>query len=99
MNKNAYSTFELSVRRSAQMGVYMNNMDAVLQNLKDAGCDSISIMDFMKPGEEGWKSEQIRFLERHRKELIETVHTEQKKIDCLDYLIYQLKKEKEDKNI
>ena len=33
-----------------------------------------------------------RILTRHRRTLLDTVHTEQKKIDCLDYLFCKMDK-------
>ena len=29
----------------------------------------------------------------HRKKLLEGIHAEQKKLDCLDYLIFKMRKE------
>lgn len=34
----------------------------------------------------------VQNLKDHRTQLLNRVHTEEKKIYCLDYLIYQLKK-------
>lgn len=33
-----------------------------------------------------------RLLGKHRDTLLDTMHREQKRIDCLDYLLYQMKK-------
>ena len=33
----------------------------------------------------------LKRLEAHRKTLLQRLHREQKYIDCLDYLVYQLK--------
>lgn len=71
----------------------MEGGNDVLQNLKDAGCDKQTIEAFIRLGEEECRSGQIRLLERHRRELLDAVHLEQKRIDCLDYLLYQMKKE------
>jgi len=74
---------------------------AVIQNLEDAGCapDVIECcMDYM---EQGQKSELLKRLDEHRKGLLNRVHKakllsengvclEEKQIDCLDYLVYQI---------
>lgn len=71
----------------------MENRNDVLQNLKDAGCDRKTIEAFIRLGEEKCRCGQIRLLEGHRRELLDAVHREQKRIDCLDYLLYEMKKE------
>ena len=35
----------------------------------------------------------MRVLSRHRQTLLDTVHQNEKRIDCLDYLVYTLKKQ------
>ena len=63
----------------------------LIQNLCDAGCDSQMIEQFL----DSLRQENIResafLLRRHRSALLDMVHSGQKKIDCLDYLIYQMK--------
>lgn len=77
------------------MSDYMSDTNAVLQNLKDAGCDDEVVKTFMKLVETGEKQKQYRLLEKHRRNLLEKVHNREKQIDCLDYLVFQMKK-KED---
>ena len=63
------------------------------QNLVDAGCSKKEItacMDYAKKGE--WKS-LLPVLAQHKNTLLERVHTSEKQIDCLDFLIYRLNKE------
>lgn len=63
------------------------------QNLVDAGCSKKGItacMDYAKKGE--WKS-LLPILTRHKKTLLERMHTSETQIDCLDFLIYRLNKE------
>lgn len=72
----------------------MTSNQAVLQNLEDAGCDLKTVKEFLTLDGEGKTGEQLRLLERHRQQLLERVHREEKKIDCLDYLVYQLNKKK-----
>ena len=35
---------------------------------------------------------QIALLELHRDDLLDNVHSEERKISCLDYLLYQIRK-------
>ena len=62
----------------------------VLQNLKDAGCTDEMVEKFMDLQANEDEEQQIRLLSSHRKHLLEELHREEKRIDCLDYLIYQL---------
>lgn len=69
------------------------SIQAVMQNLEDAGCDSQTVEQFMELKKEGKAVEQLNLLSIHRKFLLDRVHAEEKRIDCLDYLVYQIKKE------
>ena len=40
--------------------------------------------------------QQRRLLSGHRKHLLEKLHRNQRRIDCLDYLIYQMETKKEE---
>ena len=75
----------------------MESPDSVIQNLKDAGCDSETVAQFMELGMEGNRQNQLKLLEQHRKRLLEKVHRNEKRIDCLDYLVFQMNKEEKDK--
>lgn len=66
---------------------------AILQNLKDAGCDPKTVEQFFLLRKAGDRKEQLKLLSIHRKQLLDKVHREEKRIDCLDYLVYQIKKE------
>ena len=63
---------------------------AVVTNLEDAGCDSELIKQFMDLLKTGKKEAGLSLLAKHRRFLLDCYHADQKKIDCLDYLIYQL---------
>lgn len=64
----------------------------LLQNLKDAGCEQKLIGEFFKLE----KSAQFRLLAKYRSSLLDKLHNNQKQIDCLDYLIFNLKEYKND---
>ena len=69
------------------------NSNSVRQNLIDAGCNDNEITRFL---ESSTTREQLLILDTERKRLIDEYHNYAKKLDCLDHLIYQLKKEKTD---
>lgn len=63
---------------------------AVVTNLVDAGCGNELIeqfMDFLKAGK---KEAGLSLLAGYRRFLLDCYHADQKRIDCLDYLIYQM---------
>lgn len=68
--------------------------DAIIQNLKDAGCSAGTISDFMEDIEGGKMAEGLKLLAVHRRSLLDHLHEEQKRIDCLDYLVWQMEKPK-----
>jgi hypothetical protein len=70
-----------------------NREEALLQNLEDAGCASDVIESFMQKHEQSKLSEQLKILTKQRCLLLDDVRSTQRKIDCLDYLIYRLKHE------
>ena len=65
----------------------------LLRNLKDAGCDEAMIQKYLQLQKEGRRQEQFRLLALHRASLLDRVHVSQSMIDCLDYLVYSMKKE------
>lgn len=65
--------------------------ESIIQNLKDAGCDSETIENFMADLQKGKEANGLKRLAAHRKNLLDSLHREQKCIDCLDYLVYQMK--------
>ena len=64
------------------------------QNLIDAGCGPELVRQCAALARQNETSELMHVLSRHRRLLLDTVHQNEKRIDCLDYLIYQLEKQK-----
>lgn len=75
----------------------MDQENALIQNLEDAGCTADFIKNFMMKWNHGKKTEELRLLEAHRRSLLDTLHQDQKRIDCLDFLVYQLQKADKEK--
>lgn len=74
----------------------MKCTNQILRNLRDAGCDEEVIAAYRTMAEqpmpdEAISGQQVHLLIDHRKELLEQLHQDQEKIDCLDHLLYQLK--------
>lgn len=70
-----------------------NDENAIVQNLKDAGCGQALITEFMEDFRKKNISKDLKLLQAHRRLLLEKLHKEQKRIDCLDYLVYKMTKE------
>jgi len=71
--------------------IVYGSKEAVIQNLKDAGCAQDIIECCISCMKLGKKKELLKRLEDHRKALLHKVHEEEKHIDCLDYLVYQIR--------
>ena len=69
-----------------------NNDEAIIQNLVDAGCDKDTITASVEDIHEEKITEGLKLLAMHRRSLLDDLHKEQKRIDCLDYLIYKIEK-------
>lgn len=72
----------------------MNNPEktgaaATERNLTDAGCSREFVGKFLELGRDGREVEQKRMLSQHRAELLERLHEDQRRIDCLDFLLYK----------
>lgn len=63
------------------------------QNLTDAGCDERTIEQCMALAKAKKQADILPLLSGHRAALLQTVRTGQRQIDCLDFLVYSMKKE------
>lgn len=66
--------------------------EAVIQNLWDAGCNEKFVENFLICYDRKDYEKQVKLLEGWRKDLLHQVHKGEKRISCLDYLIYQIQK-------
>ena len=69
------------------------NMDIekLIQNLKDSNCSEDLIEEIVTLDNKGEISNELKLLVRHRKNLLEKLHQNQKYIDNLDYLIFNFR--------
>ena len=67
------------------------SQDAVVKNLRDAGCSPDVISKFLTCRDAGRTQDSLRVLALHRASLLDELHASQDKLNCLDYLIYQIR--------
>ena len=65
---------------------------SIEQNLTDAGCSKEFIERFMLLTESQRTAEILKMLDEHRKNLLDGIHADERKIYCLDYLVNKIKK-------
>lgn len=62
----------------------------IFQNLRDSGLDETTAGNCTEMIIGGDTFQALQIIKNYRKSLLEKIHTNQKKLDCLDFLIYQL---------
>ncbi len=67
----------------------------IIQNMKDAGCSDNTIDNCIDCIEKGRREELLKRLAAHRSSVLDSIHREERQIECLDYLVYQIGKNKE----
>ncbi len=70
----------------------------MIQNLKDAGCNETTISEVSEMYRCGQMSAVGGLLKRHRCGLMDSLHECQKRVDCLDFLLWRLERKKDDKD-
>jgi hypothetical protein len=70
---------------------------SMLENLRDAGCDEGMIERYREIAANNgqYGTELIRLLTPYRKALLDALHEDQAKLDCLDYLLFKLRNAQE----
>ena len=64
-----------------------------MQNLKDAGCSAQTIEKVCRLYGNGQVQDAIKTLRKHRCGLMDSLHESQERVDCLDFLVWQMEKE------
>lgn len=67
----------------------------IRRNLSDVGCDSPFIEKFLLLEQKERRREQLHLLAQHRLSLLEELHRDQYRIDCLDHMVYIMEQEME----
>lgn len=68
----------------------IGSRESIIQNLRDSGCEAEMIQDFLEWFDKGYPAKQLELLEDQREYLLGRVHMDERRIYCLDYLIYQI---------
>lgn len=74
------------------MAEYSDTRGILTQNLFDAGCSETFAEECAMLILGGKTNAALNVLGKHRKKLLDEIHANQKRIDCLDHLIYMLGK-------
>ncbi|MCD7843703.1 MAG: hypothetical protein LUG17_03650 [Clostridiales bacterium] len=69
-----------------------NEAQCFYENLIDIGFGEEMVARCVLLQQEGRTGELLRTLQSSRRALLTNIHAEQKKLDCLDYLVYRLSK-------
>lgn len=67
--------------------------EMIIHNLHDAGCSPTIVDQYMEIYKTKNTFKQLSFLSEYRNTVLKRVHAEQLKLDCLDYMVFQLKKQ------
>lgn len=65
--------------------------EALAASLSSTGLDAFSISRFLKLLAEGGSAGPIKILRSHRLDLLEEIHSKQKSLDLIDYIIYKIR--------
>jgi len=76
------------------MAEALDKQNILRQNLLDAGCGLVTVQQCIELASRQKSAELLRILAAHRQKLLELLHQNEQQIDCLDYLIYQIEKQK-----
>lgn len=74
------------------MADFSDRYGIVFQNLIDAGCNKAAAEQCTQMILGSGIEQAVRILKKHRSHLLDEVHANQKRIDCLDFLIYKIGK-------
>ena len=72
------------------MGSYPQADQLLIRNLKDAGCGAAMTEQFLACEREAKFQGERRLLLRQRRALLQKIHANQKRIDCLDFLLHSV---------
>lgn len=70
---------------------YRDQKSCFIESLTDVGCEQEFIQTCSTLKENQKIEELVRVLTKYKGQLLERLHQSENQIDCLDYLIYELK--------
>lgn len=62
------------------------------QNLIDAGCTKQAANEMLALLQSGKRGQVCKLLSEYRSELLSRLHDDQRQLDCLDFFMYQIRK-------
>lgn len=65
---------------------------AYYKNLIDAGCSERAANQMIALLQSGKKGQMLKLLSEYRSELLNKLHADQRQLDCLDFFLYQIRK-------
>lgn len=77
------------------MALVIDRIAVITDNLTDAGFDENGVEECLKMLDKNEIPALKKYLINYRKQLLDSVHKFNKRIDCLDYFTYTLKKSME----
>lgn len=69
------------------MKMEWKDAEEIRQCLSTCGCSQEEIRRYIQVVEHGTKADQLCWLKRQRRMLMDQVHEAQRNVDCIDYLI------------
>lgn len=61
------------------------------ENLQDAGCAEPTLSQCLALAERGEARQLLGLLAQHKRSLLDGIHQSERCVDCLDFLVYQIK--------
>jgi len=71
--------------------------EETLRCMRDCGCTNELAADFLESTKMGDQDRQLEILQNIRGSLLNELHKVQKELDCIDYLLREMEKQKERK--
>lgn len=75
----------------------MNDLEKFGECLDDIGCSEAEKAGIMRCRCNDDPNGTIRLLRKRRQDILDEIHREEKQISCLDYLVFMLEKELEER--
>ncbi len=64
----------------------------LMLNLKACGLEEEKFEEYLSNWKSGKTEEQLKLLSEKRQIILDNIHKQEKQINCLDYLVYQIEK-------
>ncbi len=89
-NFSTINFIELYTESTQGKIVFMKSKTEIIENMKNAGCCDEDIRQLEELYQSGNVSKIMKLLDNCRSKILDQLHEDQRKIDCLDYLMYTI---------